>query len=47
MSLQLILAAQYYLWRRLRSVLVALALIAVATGYLMTTGATDDKRGFG
>jgi hypothetical protein len=42
-SLPLILVAYALLWRRLRSVFwFALALIAVATGYLMATGATDD-----
>jgi hypothetical protein len=42
-SLPLIAAAYALLWRRLRSVFwFALALIAVATGYLMATGATDD-----
>ena len=42
-GLPLILAAYALLWRRLRSVFwFALALIAVATGYLMATGATDD-----
>ena len=42
-SLPLILTAYALLWRRLRSVFwFALALIVVATGYLMATGATDD-----
>jgi hypothetical protein len=42
-SLPLILVAYALLWRRLRSVFwFALALIAVGTGYLMATGATDD-----
>jgi dipeptide/tripeptide permease len=42
-SLPLVLAAYALLWRRLRSVFwFALALIAVGTGYLMATGATDD-----
>ena len=42
-SLPLILIAYMLLWQRLRSVFwFALALIAVATGYLMATGATDD-----
>jgi hypothetical protein len=39
----MILAAYALLWRRLRAVFwFGLALIAVATGYLMATGATDD-----
>ena len=39
----LLLVAYMLLWRRLRSVFwFALALIVVATGYLMATGATDD-----
>jgi hypothetical protein len=43
LSLPLILAAYALLWRRFRSVFwFALALIAVAMGYLMATGATDD-----
>jgi hypothetical protein len=42
-SLPLVLVAYALLWQRLRSVFwFALALIAVATGYLMATGATDD-----
>jgi hypothetical protein len=42
-SLPLILAAWALLWWRFRSVFwFALALIVVATGYLMATGATDD-----
>ena len=42
-SLPPILVAYALLWRRLRSVFwFALALIAVATGYLMAAGATDD-----
>jgi len=41
--LPLILIAYALLWRRLRSVFwFSLALIAVGTGYLMATGATDD-----
>jgi hypothetical protein len=42
-SLPLILVAYALLWRRLRPVFwFTLTLIAVATGYLMATGATDD-----
>jgi hypothetical protein len=42
-GLPLMLVAYALLWQRLRSVFwFALALIAVATGYLMATGATDD-----
>jgi dipeptide/tripeptide permease len=43
LALPLALLAIALLWRRQRPVLwLALALIAVATGYLMATGATDD-----
>jgi hypothetical protein len=42
-SSPLMLVAYMLLWQRLRSVFwFALALIVVATGYLMATGATDD-----
>ena len=42
-SLPLILVAYALLWWRLRSVFwFVLAMIAVATGYLMAAGATDD-----
>ncbi|MEZ5854010.1 MAG: hypothetical protein R3D67_04415 [Hyphomicrobiaceae bacterium] len=39
----LLILAYLFLWRRNRPVfLFAFALILVATGYLMATGATDD-----
>ncbi|MBS0241218.1 MAG: hypothetical protein JSS20_03515 [Proteobacteria bacterium] len=42
-ALPLIVIAWIALWRRMRPVFwFALALIVVATGYLMATGATDD-----
>ncbi len=41
--LPLIILAYLFLWRRTRPVFwFAFALILVATGYLMATGATDD-----
>jgi len=43
LGLPLIVVAWIALWRRLRPVFwFALALIVVAVGYLMATGATDD-----
>ncbi len=43
LGLPLAIAAIALFWRRQRPVLwLALALIAVALGYLMATGATDD-----
>ncbi len=42
-AIPLIVLAWAVLWRRNRAVFFfALAMIAVATGYLMATGATDD-----
>lgn len=43
LGLPLVIIAWALLWRRHRAIFgFALALIAVALGYLMTTGATDD-----
>ena len=43
LAIPLIIVAWTLLWRRQRPVLwLALALIAVGTGYLAATGATDD-----
>ncbi len=43
LGLPLVIVAWALLWRRQRPVFwFALALIAVALGYLMATGATDD-----
>ncbi|MEZ5817577.1 MAG: hypothetical protein R3D44_10875 [Hyphomicrobiaceae bacterium] len=43
LGLPLVIVAWAVLWRRNRAVFwFAVALIVVATGYLMATGATDD-----